>query len=133
MCYTLLMDKITELLTRGVDTLYPSKDVLEKVLTSGKKLTLYQGFDPTGIQMHLGHMIGLRKLAHWQNLGHKVIFLIGDGTGQAGDPSGKTRSREKYLSNDELRKMLGIMLCRQERLSDLKEIMQWRYATTETG
>ncbi len=97
------MDEIKTLLTRGVDKVYPTSEELEKVLRSGKKLTLYQGFDPTGVQMHIGHMIGLRKLAQWQKLGHKVIFLIGDGTGQAGDPSGKTRSRDKYLSNEELR------------------------------
>lgn len=97
------MDKIDELLTRGVDTVYPTKETLEKVLRSGKKLTLYQGFDPTGIQMHIGHMVGLRKLAQFQKLGHKVIFLIGDGTGLAGDPSGKTRARDKFLSRGELR------------------------------
>lgn len=97
-------DKIDELLTRGVDTVYPTKEALEKVLRSGKKLTLYQGFDPTGIQMHIGHMVGFRKLAQFQKLGHHVIFLIGDGTGLAGDPSGKTRAREKFLSRDELRK-----------------------------
>lgn len=97
------MDKIEELLTRGVEKIYPSKEALEKVLRSGKKLTLYQGFDPSGIQLHIGHMVGLRKLRQWQDLGHHVIFLIGDGTGQAGDPSGKKRTREKYLSNKELR------------------------------
>ncbi|HVZ12637.1 MAG TPA: tyrosine--tRNA ligase, partial [Patescibacteria group bacterium] len=97
------MDAIQTLLSRGVDKIYPSREEVEKVLRGGKKLTLYQGFDPTGVQMHLGHMIGLRKLAQWQKLGHKVIFLIGDGTGQAGDPSGKTRSREKYLTNEQLR------------------------------
>ena len=97
------MDPIEELLTRGVDKIYPSKQALEEVLKSGKKLTLYQGFDPTGTQMHIGHMIGLRKLAQWQKLGHKVIFLIGDGTGQAGDPSGKLTARDKFLTNQELR------------------------------
>ena len=97
------MDAIEELLTRGVDKIYPSKEALEKVLRSGKKLRLYQGFDPTGIKLHIGHMAGLRKLRQFQDLGHHVIFLIGDGTGQAGDPSGKTRSREKYLTVDELR------------------------------
>lgn len=97
------MDKIEELLTRGVDSIYPSKEELEKILRSGKKLKLYQGFDPTGTHMHIGHMIGLRKLAQWQRLGHEVIFLIGDGTGQAGDPSGKTKSREKFLTREELR------------------------------
>lgn len=98
------MDKIEELLTRGVEKIYPSKEELEKVLRSGKKLKLYQGFDPTGTQLHIGHMVGLRKLRQWQDLGHHVIFLIGDGTGQAGDPSGKTRSIEKFLTREQLRK-----------------------------
>lgn len=95
--------EIEELLDRGVEAIYPSRKDLASVLQSGKKLKLYQGFDPTGIQLHIGHMVGLMKLKQWQDLGHEVIFLIGDGTGQAGDPSGKTRSREKYLSNKELR------------------------------
>lgn len=97
------MDKIDELLTRGVDKIYPSRDALEKVLRSGKKLRLYQGFDPTGTSLHIGHMTGFRKLRQFQDLGHHVIFLIGDGTGQAGDPSGKTKSRDKYLTRNELR------------------------------
>jgi tyrosyl-tRNA synthetase len=97
------MDQIDVLLTRGVDKIYPSKEVLEKVLRSGKKLKLYQGFDPTGTQLHIGHMVGLRKLRQWQDLGHEVIFLIGDGTGQAGDPSGKTVARDKFFSNEELK------------------------------
>ena len=77
---------------------------MEKVLRSDKKLTLYQGFDPTGTQLHIGHMSGLMKLHQFQNLGHKVIFLIGDGTGQAGDPSGKTKARDTFFTRDELRK-----------------------------
>lgn len=97
------MDKIEELLTRGVDKIYPSKEGLEKVLRSGKKFRLYQGFDPTGTQLHIGHMVGLRKLKQWQDLGHHVIFVIGDGTGQAGDPSGKTMARDKFLKQEELR------------------------------
>src|SRR3989338_826728 len=98
------MDQIDELLTRGVEKIYPAKEDLEKVLRSGKKLRLYQGFDPTGIQLHIGHLVGLRKLRQFQNNGHHVIFLIGDGTGQACDPSGKTRSRNKYLTLRELQK-----------------------------
>ncbi len=97
------MDKIEELLTRGVQAIYPTKDELEKVLKSGKKLRLYQGFDPTGTQLHIGHMVGFRKLRQWQDLGHEVIFLIGDGTGQAGDPSGKIKARDKFFNRDELR------------------------------
>lgn len=95
--------KIQELLTRGVDKIYPDEEALSKLLKDGKKLTLYQGFDPTGTQLHIGHMVGFRKLAQWQRLGHHVIFLIGDGTGQAGDPSGKRTGRSKFLTREELR------------------------------
>ncbi|HSW47739.1 MAG TPA: tyrosine--tRNA ligase [Candidatus Saccharimonadales bacterium] len=104
MLYSNQMDKIEELLTRGVDKIYPSKQELEKILKSGKKLRLYQGFDPTGTRLHIGHMVGFRKLRQWQELGHHVIFLIGDGTGQAGDPSGKTKARDKFMTQEELRK-----------------------------
>lgn len=104
LCYTQNMDKIEEILTRGVEKIYPSKEELEKVLRSGKKLKLYQGFDPTGIQLHIGHIVGLRKLRQWQELGHEVIFLIGTGTGLAGDPSGKMKAREKFLTEEELKK-----------------------------
>ncbi len=96
-------EKIESLLTRGVDKVYPTKEELKKVLLSGKKLTIYQGFDPTGTQLHIGHMVGFRKLAQWQELGHQVIFLIGTGTGLAGDPSGKLRSRDKFLTEEELK------------------------------
>ncbi len=97
------MDAIDILLTRGVDTIYPTRDALEKVLRSGKKLKLYQGFDPTGTQLHVGHAVGFRKLRQWQDLGHKVIFLVGDGTGLAGDPSGKMKARGRFMSREELR------------------------------
>ncbi|MEI7709265.1 MAG: tyrosine--tRNA ligase [bacterium] len=96
-------DKINELLTRGVDKIYPSREKLEEVLRSGKKIRLYQGFDPTGAQLHIGHMVGLRKHRQWQDLGHEVIFLIGDGTGTAGDPTGKKKTREKFFTKEELR------------------------------
>lgn len=98
------MNEIEQLLKRGVDKIYPSYDALEKVLASGKKLKLYQGFDPTGTELHIGHMIGLRKLAQWQKLGHHVIFLTGTGTGQAGDPTGKLSSREKFFNEEELKR-----------------------------
>lgn len=97
------MDEIEKLLTRGVDSIYPNKGALEKVLRSGKKLRLYQGFDPTGTQLHIGHAVAIRKLREFQDLGHEVIFLIGDGTGQAGDPSGKKSAREKFYNREELR------------------------------
>src|SRR3989344_1186569 len=98
------MDAIETLLTRGVDKIYPSRDELEKMLRSGKKLKLYQGFDPSGANLHIGHAVGLRKLRQFQDLGHKVIFLIGDFTGMIGDPSGKKDARkpltqEQVLAN----------------------------------
>ena len=94
------MDKdVEELLSRGVEKIYPSTEELKAVLLSGKKLKLYQGFDPTGDKLHIGHLVGLRKLSDWQKLGHHVIFLIGDFTGIIGDPSGKTEAR-KMLSKE---------------------------------
>jgi len=96
-------NKINELLTRGVDKIYPSKEALKTMLLSGKKLKLYQGFDPTGDKLHIGHMVGLRKHRQWQDLGHEVIFLIGDGTGEAGDPTGKKKTRERFFTTEELR------------------------------
>ena len=98
------MDDIEKLLTRRVDKIYPSREALEKVLRSGKKLRLYQGFDPSSPVLHIGHLCGLKKLADFQKLGHEVIFLIGDFTGMIGDPSGKSASRpilthEQVLKN----------------------------------
>jgi len=90
-------------LTRGVSEIFPSKEGLMGLLMSGKRITLYQGFDPTGTKLHIGHMVGLRKLSQFQQLGHRVIFLIGDGTGQAGDPSGKSKARDTFYNTKELR------------------------------
>ncbi|HSX18915.1 MAG TPA: tyrosine--tRNA ligase, partial [Candidatus Saccharimonadales bacterium] len=89
------MDKVEELLTRGVSEILPTNDELKKLLKSGKKLRVYMGFDPTSPQLHIGHLVGLRKLKQWQELGHEVIFLIGDFTARIGDPSGKNETRPK--------------------------------------
>src|SRR3989344_3672760 len=89
-----------ELLTRGVDTIYPNKEALEKRIANGKPLQVYQGFDPTGDTLHIGHMVGLMKLRQWQIAGHHVIFLIGDFTAMIGDPTGKYSSR-KVLTHEQ--------------------------------
>lgn len=91
MLYSIQMATIQDLLTRGVEKIYPSKEELEQALK--KKLRVYQGFDPTSPQLHIGHMVGLRKLREWQDLGHEVIFLIGDYTATIGDPTGKDAVR----------------------------------------
>lgn len=95
------MDKIDELLTRSVDKILPSKEKLESELRSGKRLRVYQGFDPTSPNLHIGHLAGLRKLRQWQDLGHEVIFLIGDFTAAVGDPTGKDKTRP-MLSEKEI-------------------------------
>ena len=78
--------RIDELLSRGVENIYPKKEELKKRLMSGEQITIYAGYDPNSPTLHIGHGITIRKLAQFQSLGHKVIFLFGDFTGQIGDP-----------------------------------------------
>lgn len=89
-----------DLLTRRVAKILPSKDGLEKLI-SGKKIRLYQGFDPTFNQLHLGHTIGFRKLMDFARAGHEVIFLFGTGTVLAGDPSERDTGR-KLITQEEI-------------------------------
>lgn len=114
------MDQIERLLTRGVDKIYPSRAELEKLLRSGRKIKLYQGFDPTGTKLHIGHAVGFRKLRQWQDLGHEVIFLIGDGTGLAGDPSGKMKARGRFMSHAELRDNAKAYLMQAAKIVDFE-------------
>ncbi len=87
-------EKIQGLLTRGIANIYPSKAFLEKQLKSGNQLSLYLGIDPTGPTLHLGHIIPMEKLRQFQELGHKIILLIGDFTGTVGDPTDKGATRQ---------------------------------------
>lgn len=87
------MDQIEEVLTRGVENVIPSKEVLEKVLRSGKKLNIYLGIDPTFPKIHLGHAVPLRKLKQLVELEHNITFLIGDFTAFIGDTSDKNSER----------------------------------------
>ena len=96
------MDEINEVLTRGVEEILPSKEALAGLM-SERKISLYQGFDPSSPHLHLGQLAGIRKLAKFQSLGHKVIFLIGDFTGMIGDPSDKLAAR-KQLTREEVEK-----------------------------
>lgn len=87
--------KIQDLLTRGVANVYPSPEFLTKELKSGRQLTLYTGYDPTAPTLHIGHGITLLKLRQFQELGHKIIMLIGDFTGMIGDPTDKSAARTR--------------------------------------
>lgn len=96
---------IKEFLTRGVENIYPTPEALEKVLRSGKRLKIYQGFDPTGPFLHVGHAIGIRALRILQQLGHEVVFLVGDYTSKVGDPDKETG--RKMMSDAEIEKNMA--------------------------
>ncbi len=96
--------KIEEVLTRGVEAIYPAVAVLRKKMIAGERLKLYCGYDPSGPSLHLGHMITLKKLSQFQKLGHEVIMLIGDFTGMIGDPTDKTVARKKMAREQVLEK-----------------------------
>ncbi len=82
-----------ELLTRGVKETVP-QDLAQKKIKSGEKLRVYMGIDPTGSRLHIGHSVPLRKLKHFCDAGHDVIFLIGSFTAMIGDPTGRDKMRE---------------------------------------
>lgn len=97
-----IVDKkiIKEVVERGVEQVFPSSDQLFQKLTSGERLKLYCGFDPTAPALHIGHAILLNKLGQFQALGHEVIFLIGDFTGLIGDPTDKKAVRKQLTRED---------------------------------
>ena len=96
------MKESLELIKRGIDELLTEDDLVSK-LESKKQLSVKVGFDPTAPDLHLGHTVILNKMRHFQDLGHKVVFLIGDFTGRIGDPSGKNKTRPS-LDKEELEK-----------------------------
>tara|TARA_B100001173_G_scaffold32001_3_gene24888 strand:+ start:481 stop:1671 length:1191 start_codon:yes stop_codon:yes gene_type:complete len=91
-----------DLLTRGTEEIIPEESFLEQI-KSKKSLRIKAGFDPTSPDLHLGHTVLLNKMKIFQDLGHEVIFLIGDFTGQVGDPSGVNETRP-VLTEDQLNK-----------------------------
>lgn len=90
------------LIKRGAEEILIEEELLEK-LKKGKPLRVKAGFDPTAPDLHLGHTVLLNKLRQFQDLGHHVLFLIGDFTGMIGDPTGKSATRPP-LSQDEVKK-----------------------------
>lgn len=88
------MNNPNENILRRVNQVLPSKDGLVNIMEN-KKIKVYQGFDPSAPNLHIGHLVGLLQLKAFQDAGHEVIFLIGDFTGMIGDPTDKSAARAK--------------------------------------
>jgi len=95
------LKKQLEIIKQGTEEIIGEDDLVQK-LKDNKTLTIKVGFDPTAPDLHLGHTVILRKMRQFQDLGHKVIFLIGDFTGKIGDPSGKNKTRPP-LTDEEIK------------------------------
>lgn len=108
-------ENLEEALSRWVDKIYPTREVFLAVIQGGKKLVIYIGVDPTGPHLHLGHMTNFLILKRFQDLGHKIIFLIGDFTAQIGDPSGKDSARQQ-LSASEVKKNFKTFKSQAEKI-----------------
>jgi len=93
------VEQQVEIIRRGCDELLVEAELREKLL-SGRPLRVKAGFDPTAPDLHLGHTVLINKLKHLQDLGHHVIFLIGDFTGMIGDPSGRNTTRPPLTRAD---------------------------------
>ncbi|OIP28289.1 MAG: tyrosine--tRNA ligase [Chloroflexi bacterium CG15_BIG_FIL_POST_REV_8_21_14_020_46_15] len=96
----MIASKFESLLRRGVAEVTVEQELI-KLLESGKRLRLKQGFDPSAPDIHLGHVVGLRKLRQFQELGHRIILIVGDWTARIGDPSGQVATR-RMLSPQEV-------------------------------
>ena len=91
---------VEDVLTRGVEKIYPDKETLKKKLMSGERIKLYCGYDPSASSLHIGNAISINKLSQLQKLGHEVIFLIGEFTGMIGDPTDKSAVRKKMTRKE---------------------------------
>ena len=94
------VDESLALIKRGADEIIPEEGLIERLKT-GRPLRIKAGFDPTAPDLHLGHTVLINKLHQFQQLGHEVLFLIGDFTGMIGDPTGKNTTRPP-LTRDEV-------------------------------
>lgn len=112
-------EKINNLLNRNVVEII-GKDELKDKLLSGKKLRIKFGVDITRPDIHIGHAIGLRKLKEFQELGHTIIFLIGDATTRIGDPTGKDKTRP-LIEKDEIKKNAKTYTDQVEKILDINK------------
>jgi len=98
-------DKIEEILSRSVDTIYPSREALAEALKGNTRLNVYMGIDPTADYIHLGHSTNYLLLERLHELGHNITVLVGDFTAKIGDPSDKSAARVR-LSQEDVEKNL---------------------------
>lgn len=110
---------IDDLLNRGISEVLPSKEAFKQLLMSGKRIKIYQGYDPTADKLHIGNAIGMKMLEKFRKLGHHVIFLIGDGTGKIGDPTDKAATR-KILSDDDIQNNLKGWIAQARQVLDFE-------------
>ncbi|MEM1063744.1 MAG: tyrosine--tRNA ligase, partial [Planctomycetota bacterium] len=109
-------------LRRGVEAIVPEDELAKKLAKSaetGKPLRVKYGIDPTGIDVHLGHSVPLRKLRQFQDLGHQAVLIIGDATALVGDPSGRDEARSKKLTAEEVAANARDYLAQVGRIIDL--------------
>ena len=109
---------IERILKKGVEQILPTEDSLRDLLESGKRLNIYQGFDPTADTLHIGHTVGMRKLEDFRKLGHHVIFLVGDFTARIGDPSDKTATRQ-MLTKEEVEQNMKYYVEQASKIIDI--------------
>ena len=129
-----------QILFRGAMEIIQKAELVEKLEKSkseNKPLRIKAGFDPTAPDLHLGHMVLLRKMRQFQNLGHEVIFLIGDFTGMIGDPSGRSETRrpltrEQVLENAETYKTQVFQVLDPEKTT-IRFNSEWMSAMTSEG
>lgn len=123
--------KIHALLTRGVEEVLPTSDSLRALLTSGKQLRVKLGFDPTGERIHVGHSAPLLKLKEFQDLGHTVVFIVGDFTAVIGDTSDKDSERPMLVA-DAIEKNMATWKAQVSKILDLSKA-EFRYNSEWLG
>ncbi|MBI2023269.1 tyrosine--tRNA ligase [Candidatus Giovannonibacteria bacterium] len=111
---------VNEVLQRGVEEVI-DKEHLRGSLLAGKKLRIKFGIDPTSPNLHLGHAVVLRKLKQFQELGHKIVFVIGDYTARIGDPTGVSKTRQELTQKEVERNMKHYVL-QAQKILDFKKV-----------
>lgn len=113
------MDNIKQVLEKGVERVFKRNDLI-KEMSSGRRLRIKLGIDPTTADLHLGHAVALQKLKQFQDLGHQVIFLIGDFTAKIGDPSERDKTRP-ILSDKQIKENAKNYLAQASKILNMKK------------